>query len=137
MKDLSWVKYIGGDIVSEIIAQNKKKYPNIDFRTLNIITDKLPKVDLIFCRDCLGHFSNENVEKALTNIKASGAKYLMATTYYDPKWLIDTDIPDGGWRPINLIKQFGLEEPIILINEDLTAADRVYHDKSLGMWKIN
>lgn len=128
-------RYVGADIVPEIIAENLKKYQDVDFRVLDIVNDELPQVDLIFCRDCLGHLSNENVEKALKNIKRSGAKYLMATTYYDPRWLIDADIPDGAWRPINMIKQFGMGNPILMINENFTK-NMDFNDKSLALWKL-
>lgn len=142
--DLAWgwnwwpilpIRYIGADIVPELVVENRKRFGGLDFRILDLVSDKLPEVDLVFCRDCFGHLSNQNVRKALANIKASGARWLMATTYYDPKWSIDADIANGGWRPVNMIKQFGLGEPVILINEDFTK-NMEYHDKSLGLWKL-
>lgn len=129
------IRYIGADIVPELIAENKRTHPLLDFRVLNVVSGHLPKVDLVFCRDCLGHLSNPNVRSALTNIRVSGATYLMATTYYDPKWSTDAEILDGSWRPINLIKQFRLGEPIITVNEGFTK-DAAYRDKSLGLWKL-
>jgi SAM-dependent methyltransferase len=129
--------YIGADIVPELVTQNQKRFPKGDFRVLDIINDKLPKVDMIFTRDCLGHLSNANVEKALANIKASGSKYLMATSFFNPHWKTDADIPDGGWRPINLAVQFKLGEPILYIDEKLYEAEGAYRDKSLGLWRIN
>lgn len=129
--------YMGADIVEAIINDNKIRFPQLRFGVLDIINDDLPKVDLIFTRDCLGHFSNANVEKALANIKRSGSKYLLATTFYNPHWKIDVDIEDGGWRPINLIQQFGMGWPLELINEKLRAANGAYADKSLGLWRIN
>jgi len=130
-------EYIGADIVPDLIEKNRKNFPGQKFLVLNLVSDPLPKVDLIFCRDCLGHLCNANVRKAVANIKASGAKYLMATTYTDPKWSLDADIMDGGWRPINMIRGAGyaLGEPVLLINEGFTK-NMEYHDKSLGLWKL-
>ena len=75
--------YLGGDIVRELVEINQKKYSNENTRfiQLDVTTDRLPKVDLIFCKDCLQHLSNENVKKALSNFKKSGSKYLLVTSY--------------------------------------------------------
>ena len=132
-----WFDYTGADIVPELIRKNREKFSGQKFLELDLVTGTLPKVDLVFCRDCLGHLSNANVRLAVKNIKASGAKYLMATTFTDPKWSLDMDILDGEWRPINMMKGAGyaLGEPILLINEGFTK-NMEYHDKSLGLWKL-
>lgn len=87
--DYNWMKsvdlgnafYIGADIVQPLVKRNKELYNNIDFRLLDLTKDILPKVDLIFVRDCLGHLSNDNVLLALKNCKESGSKYLLATSF--------------------------------------------------------
>ncbi|GBR74567.1 putative methyltransferase, partial [Candidatus Termititenax aidoneus] len=96
--------YIGGDIVQEIIAQNKQKYAhgNISFAVLDITSDVLPQVDMIFCKDCLQHLSYANVRKALLNFQKSKSRYLLTTTY--PLTLRNWDILDGDCRPLNLRK---------------------------------
>lgn len=133
---LKGLSYIGADIVPEIVSANQERYPDMDFRVLDLANSELPKADLVFCRDCLGHLSNRNVWLALKNIKRSGAKWLMATTFYDPKWSTSADINDGEWRPINLIKQFGLGSPTLLISENFRA-NMDFHDKSLGLWRVD
>lgn len=128
--------YIGADIVDELIAENQRKYADdgIRFEVLDITTDPLPKVDLILCRDLLGHFSNKDVMRALDNIRASGSKYLLATTF--PYWANDHDITTGEWRPINLASLFGLPDPILLINEHCKSGNGLFADKSLGLWDL-
>ena len=76
-------KYYGGDIVLEEVQKNNELYSSesITFLHLDITTDDLPKVDLIFCRDCLQHLSEKKVIKALNNFKKSDAKYLLVTNY--------------------------------------------------------
>ena len=66
-------KYLGGDIVPELIAENQKKYTSdkVSFVELDITKDEIPQVDLIFCKDCLQHLSYESVKKALKNFKKS------------------------------------------------------------------
>src|SRR5690606_33543890 len=53
------VNYIGGDIVEELVKFNNRKFGSsfVTFKKINIIKDDLPSIDLIFCRDCLVHFS--------------------------------------------------------------------------------
>jgi hypothetical protein len=132
--DISNINYIGADIVSEIVEQNKSKYP-YNFQVLDLTKDILPKVDLVFVRDCLGHLSNENVFKALNNIQASNSKYLISTSF--TKWDFNIDIDNGGWRCINLmIPPFNLK-PIYLINENCIEGYPHYNDKCMIMFDLN
>jgi SAM-dependent methyltransferase len=133
--DLSSVSYIGADIVEKLIISNKQSYPNIDFRTLDLTTDELPKVDLVFVRDCLGHLTNENVHKAIANIKNSGSKYLLATSF--TRWSMNPDIQDGGWKCINLMIEPFYLNPIYLINENCQEGYPHYNDKCMIMFKMN
>lgn len=131
---VKWPSYIGADIVPELVAEAKAKYPDFDLRVLNITTDPLPQVDLILCRDLLGHFSNADVKKALANIKKSGATYLLATTF--PEHETSGNIETGEWRPINLASFFGLPDPLEYINENCTDGGGAFKDKSLGLWRL-
>ena len=137
MKTLDFVKigysieYIGADIVAEMIADNEARYGNAQTRFLvkNIITDELPKADLVFCRDCLVHLSPEDIEKALLNIKNSGAKYLLVTSF--PETTYNYPIQTGQWRSLNLeIAPYNLK-PIDCIDEKCTEGGGMYNDKKL------
>lgn len=58
--DLSKIDYVSADIVEELIKSNIKQYKekeNLKFKVLNLITDPLPKSDMIIVRDCLVHLS--------------------------------------------------------------------------------
>ncbi|HUP77796.1 MAG TPA: class I SAM-dependent methyltransferase, partial [Pirellula sp.] len=83
--DLSGVRYVGGDIVSDLILQNESIYvrQNIRFACIDLLMDTLPEVDLIMCRDCLVHFSFAHIRQALKNIVASPAKFLLTTSFVD------------------------------------------------------
>ena len=135
MKGLDGVTYTGADIVDDLIAENRRIYPRVNFQVLDLVEGRLPKVDLVLVRDCLGHLSNKSVRLALKNLRASGSKYLLATTFPDRE--NGGDIQDGEWRPINLASFFGLPDPIEYINEGCTVADGKFADKSLGLWRIN
>jgi len=139
MKRIDWTgkKYLGADILEELVSRNSEIFQqhNISFRVLDLTRDPLPEVDLVFCRDCLVHLSFEDIGLGLDNIKKSGARYLMSTTFPDEK--VNKDIPSGGWRPLNLTAEpFGFPEPVILLNENCTEAEGLFKDKSLGMWRV-
>ena len=132
--DMNNVDYIGADIVDKMIESNNITFPNIDFRVLDLTESELPKVDLIFVRDLLGHFNYQNVNKALQNIIKSGSKYLLTTSF--TRWHYNVDIQNGGWRPINLMLQPFSLKPIYLINEDCFEGDGQYNDKCLLLFEI-
>jgi 2-polyprenyl-3-methyl-5-hydroxy-6-metoxy-1,4-benzoquinol methylase len=139
--DYNWMKevdkhdieYTGGDIVEEMIEENNGKYSseNVSFKKIDITRDTLPKVDMIFCKDCLQHLSYENVCKSLKNFVNSGSKYLFTTSY--PLTLKNWDIHDGDYRPLNLLKSpFNLPEPLYKIQERPQSG--VELDKNMYLW---
>ena len=134
--DFNSILYLGADIVHEIIVENKKKYSTINrsFVKRDILKNSLPKADLVLCRDLLVHFSNKDVLKALKNIKDSGSKYLLTTSFISQKENID--IVTGEWRPLNLLlPPFSFPKPIKIIREGYKR-EMKYNDKSLLLWKI-
>lgn len=136
--DLGDVDYTGMDIVPELIASNTAKYgtPLRKFKMINLINSPIPKVDLIFCRDCLVHLSFEQSKAILHNFKKSGSTYLLITTF--PARTINTDPGKGFWEPLNLqIAPFNLPEPLRLINEHCTEANNQFTDKSLALYRLS
>ena len=102
---MDYIRYIGADILSELIQRNNELYghPNVAFRRMNLLEDRLPKVDLILCRDCLVHFSYRHVETALRNICDSGSTYLLTTTFTERRR--NHDIATGEFCLLNLEAQ--------------------------------
>ena len=137
--DLSKIKYVGADIVTELIESNKQKYQEserLNFQVLNLITDRLPQCDLIIVRDCLVHFSNKDILNAITIIKSSGSKYLLTTTFTNHH--MNFDIVTGDWRPLNLQdKPFNFAPPLMIINENCTECNGEFKDKSMALWEIS
>lgn len=135
--DLNSIDYTGADIVEELIQKNRKKYARdgIRFQCLNLIKDKLPKMDLVFCRDCLVHFSFVDIFLALDNICNSQSEYFVTTTFTGRR--VNHDIVTGQWRTLNLeLAPFMLPKPLKIINEGCPEDDGAYEDKSLGLWRI-
>jgi hypothetical protein len=136
--DLGDIRYTGADIVTPIIEKNVKEFAGTgrEFFKLNLITDDLPVADLIFCRDCLVHLSNDDITSALANIGRTGARFLATTTFTNRTE--NPDIPTGCWRPINLERPpFSLPPPLLLFNEHCTEVDGLYSDKCLGIWEVD
>jgi hypothetical protein len=135
--DLKPFTYIGADIVAAVIDRNKQyETEGLSFQHLDLIQDKLPQVDVIFCRDCMVHLAYRDLNRALVNICNSGSTYLLATTF--PARERNNDIATGEWRPLNLNKApFNFPQPLVLINEECTEADGGFADKSMALWKVD
>ncbi len=136
--DLKLEKYVGIDVVPQIIEQNRSRYENEikKFYVSDITKDFLPQCDLILCRDCLVHFSFAEIFAALRNFRNSGAKYLLTTTF--PQRQANADIPTGGWRTLNFqLPPFNFPPPVQIINERCTEGNGKYADKSLGLWNFS
>jgi len=135
--DLSNIDYVGVDIVKELILKNTDEYgrDGVSFQYMNLIKDKLPKKDLLFCRDCLVHFSFADIFSALDNVCNSKSEYILTTTFTDVK--NNYDIATGQWRTLNLeLAPFMLPKPLRIINEGCLEEDGAYDDKALGLWEI-
>lgn len=136
--DLAWLeRYLGADIVAALIERNRRRIRDARFAFLHldVVGDRLPRADAVLCRDCLVHLPNRLVRRALTNIRRSGADWLITTTF--PRHDNEGDIVVGDWRPLNLERPpFCLPPPLELINEACTDAGGCYADKSLGIWRI-
>lgn len=136
--ELSNINYIGADIVEELILKNRLKFgetKNRKFQVINLITDPLPKADMVLVRDCLVHLSFKDIQKALNNIQLSGAKYLLLTTFTNHTK--NFDIVTGAWRPLNFQKRpFNFPKPLLVINEKCTENNGKFEDKSLALCEI-
>jgi SAM-dependent methyltransferase len=133
--DLSGIDYLGADIVAELVARNQAEYgaSGRRFLALDLLQDELPRMDAVLCRDCLVHLPNALVAQALRRLQASGATWLLVTTF--PAQAGNPDIPLGLWRPVNLqAAPFHLPPPQMLLHEG--NPDPRYADKSLGVWRL-
>lgn len=142
--DFAWMKqivfgkcrYIGADLVVPLIEANRQfETDGIEFRRLDLLTDQLPAVDLILCRDCLVHFSFQDIFLAVHNICRSGSTYFLTTSFSDR--VQNDDILTGQWRPLNLMAPpFYFPAPLKVINEGCTLADGQFRDKTLSLWSV-
>ena len=129
--ELGGVEYTGVDVVPELIARNRRLYggPGVTFAVSDLTKDRLPKADVILCRDCFIHLSFRDVYAAVANFKRSGSGFLLATTHVTVQE--NEDIPTGGWRSVNLqAPPFNFPQPRLLIVEDAELG------KCLGLWNL-
>lgn len=135
--NLAGLHYTGADIVTDLVEANARvrATQTIRFIKLNLIQDDLPPADMIFCRDCIVHFSFRDAMAAFQNISRSAARYLLTTTFPDVRR--NHDILTGQWRPLNLqLAPFSFPAPVMLINEGCSEADGAFKDKSLALWRV-
>ncbi len=97
------IKYIGADIVQDIIESNQQfKSERIAFTHLDITSDPLPSADLMICRDCLFHLPYESIRAFLNNFIQADIKYLLTTTHKNKQKFSNRNIDVGGFRRIDL-----------------------------------
>ncbi len=133
------VRYVGIDIVPELIARLRSRAAlgevTGEYHLADITADPLPRCDAILCRDCLVHLSFANIGRAVANFQATGAVWLIATTF--PEWRINADCEDGDWRALNFERApFNWGPPVELLNENCLEAGGGWRDKSLGAWRL-
>jgi len=120
--------YTGGDIVPEIVANNQIIHPEVKFEVIDI-TVSIPRADLVMVRDCLVHFTYEQITTALAVINNSGSQYLLTTHFPLCKQNHNLE-QTGHWRPLNMtLAPFNFQQPLELIQEG-------FYGKTMGLWKL-
>jgi hypothetical protein len=132
LMSLDGVSYVGGDIVEPLVRQNNSRYGNARTRFihLDVRQDPLPDADLWLCRDCFLHLSERDIVLALDNFVRSGIAYLLTSTHPDCE--LNTDIPTGSARPVNLrLAPFALREPALVMDDWIEGFPR----RLLALWR--
>ena len=131
------VAYTGADIVPELVERNRKLYggPDRQFLCVDLTAGPLPACDVVLCRDCLVHLSFANIHRALAQIRASGARRLLTTSFAGVRE--NRDIEDGDWRPLNFeLPPFGFGAPERVLTENCREGEGAYSDKALCLWRL-
>jgi hypothetical protein len=134
--DLLVRSYIGIDVVPALVGDLTTRYgsPTRSFQAADITRDRLPGADLVLCREVLMHFPDEDVLRAVKNMRRTGARWLLTTTFVDRTH--NEPISLGEWRPLNLqATPFDFPPPLRAL-EDIPL-DRQWLDKRLGLWELS
>jgi hypothetical protein len=138
--DLNWIShissglglYLGLDLVEPLIDDLRQRFGRRRghfFAVADITVDDLPLCDAVLCRDVLTHLAESSAQEALVRIKASGARYLLATTHGRGR---NDAIRTGAWQAMDLTAPpFSLPPPRLLIPEGPPGSL-----KALGVWGI-
>lgn len=128
--DMEWMEgisrqftlYIGLDRREIVTAQNDRLYGRRHghfFAVRDVARDPLPTVDAILCRDLFADNDVAAVSDILANVKASGSRYMMASS------------TPGAPAPLDLAAApFNLPPPLVQFIEEPGG------DKLLGVWLI-
>jgi hypothetical protein len=114
--DFHWMKYVvndypldytGGDIVLPMIENNNKKFKseNVRFIHIDLTKESFPKADLMICRDCFFHLSDENIKSILLNFVKSDIKYLLTTNHVNFLGFANRNVVTGSFRLIDLYSE--------------------------------
>lgn len=120
------VKYVGGDIVEQLINQNSNVYErtNVHFLHFDITKDKMPQADIWICRHCLFHLSYQHILEALQCFLASSIPYILTTTHLRQNQILNSDIQSGDFRLIDLFSSpFCFPEDIKFRCDDFIVPD--------------
>lgn len=136
-------RYTGIDVVEDVVWGNLSLgVDNTWFEVADITRVKIPKVDLVLCRDVMCHLEYVDALRLLDNVRESQSGMFMATTFvregrYNPEsW--QGDKKAFNWYPIVLTeKPFNLPKPKDELWEGgLCRLECGYEDKVLGVWWV-
>lgn len=101
-------KYVGVDIVEDLIAHNKKTFTqsNLEFKCLDIAVDDLPMADCALVRQVLQHLSNAEIQNIVQKLAAF--KYVILTEHL-PKGNFVPNIDIISGQGTRLKKQSGVD----------------------------
>lgn len=131
--DLAGIDYIGADIVSGVIENNRQRFqrPGRQFIVANGIAGPLPSVDAVLCREVLFHLSFADAKSLLGTALQTGAKHFLLTT--DSATSVNSDIRTGHFRALNLLAApFRLPASGRFIEEDASLPGR-----RLAVWSAS
>ena len=140
ISQLDWtrINYVGVDIVPDAIKANEVRLAakGMRFQVANICEDRLPKADVVLCRDCWVQLTFRQIAACVENFRCSGATYLLATTFHGLAGNIELE-PGAIWRPLNLQRPpFCFPDPERLLVEGCTESGGNYADKALALWRL-
>lgn len=136
--DLGRIQYLGWDVDPTLVERCARRIVEGDFvktdyahneidatfECVNALTvPEIPMVDLILCRDLLGHFPNEYIATVLNKFALSDSTFLLASTYPDADNQFTYHPDDYAWlgymeHPVDLQQPpFSMGNPIEVIPE--------------------
>jgi len=115
---VNWGKasYTGFDIVEGVVEQNQRLFgcETVSFRAMTADTE-LPGADLFLCKDVFQHLPSALILRYLQAFRSKARFMLITNDDWPSEDLTNTDINEGGWRPIRLDREpFAENAPVVL-----------------------
>src|SRR5438552_55588 len=102
---IAWgdARYLGLDVVPHVMEQNRLRYgrPTVEFAVSPADARDVPAADLLIIKDVFQHLCNEKVS-AYLKIFPKFMYVLVTNCSQKSRQLMNTDIADGGFRPVDL-----------------------------------
>jgi hypothetical protein len=88
-------RYVACDVVPELVERNRARFPDAEFRCLDIVRDALPAGDVAFLRQVLQHLGNEQISRVLPKLAAY--RFVVITEHLPdlPEFPANIDKPTG------------------------------------------
>lgn len=106
------IKYLGIDIVEELIRENQNKFKKteITFKCCDVVNyTTIKKFDLIIIKDLLIHLKNSDILKIIKNLRKMNFRYLALSSSTIKQ---NKDVIIGKHRQVNLLKEpYNLKKP--------------------------
>lgn len=116
-------RYYGSDVACHLIKRHQATYANRtnwQFGCLDASNEPLPRgYDVVFSRDSLQHLPMSAVYMFLSNVKASGARFLLVGSYISAPGRPNVSIKAGDYMSIDLTRPpFRLQPaPLAVVDE--------------------
>jgi len=130
--------YVGLDVSAEAIARARELHPERTFRVFDPAIHRVPRGDLVLCRDAIHHLPAEEGHRLLGAIRASGTPWLLATTYVGGELGLRI-APGEAYSPDLEHPQWGLGPALLLVRDgwDYEVGSHVRDArKMLGLWHL-
>lgn len=117
--------YLGADIVSDLVDDLRRRFPDREFIQFDLTSDPFPAADVWLCRACLFHLSYADIIKALSNFVRSSVPLAMLTSHLCDD---NRDIVTGDFRELNLMRPpFNFQRPSVQLRDEPYG--------SMGVWR--
>lgn len=104
-RGIDWgeARYLGLDVVPQVLEKNRRRYGRgaVEFDVSPADARDVPAADLLLVKDVFQHICNEKVAAYVREFPRF--KYVLVTNCIQKsRHLMNTDIADGGFRPVDL-----------------------------------
>jgi len=110
MYDGTGIDYTGIDCVKSVINTNEEKYPNYNFKVVDIFTGNIPDSQCYIIKDVLQHWNTDSIYKFMDKLVQKNFSYIFIINCCG-QTQDNQDCSTGGGRPLSVsflpLKKYG------------------------------